>query len=58
MNYTVKNDKGVQVGKTFATLDEAVSFVELNSGYSKGWYVESLNESQDSGSRPQFLTEA
>lgn len=58
MNYTVKNDKGAQVGKTFDSLDEATAFIELNNGYSKGWYLESLNESSDTGSRPQYLTEA
>lgn len=57
MNFTVKNEKGAVVGKTYATLDEAKTFVELNDGYNKGWYIEPLNESAvDAG--PKFLTEA
>lgn len=58
MNYTIKNEKGVQVGRSYNTLDEATAVIEANDGYAKGWYIEPLSESADSGSRPQFLTEA
>lgn len=58
MNYAVKNEQGSQVGRSFETLDKAVAFIELNEGYSKGWYVEALSESADTAPRPQFLTEA
>jgi len=58
MNYTVKNDVGSKVGKDWDSLDEAKSFIELNDGYTKGWYIEPLNESAATDVGPKFLTEA
>jgi hypothetical protein len=55
MKYAVLNEKGTQVGYDFAHLEEAQTFVSVNNGDSKGWYIKPISEGTDRAVKPQLL---
>ena len=44
MKYAVLNEKGTQVGYDFTCLSEAQTFISVNNGDAKGWYIKPMSE--------------